>query len=178
MLPAPRPDFWHPVPGCRPLATVDRGSPLRRDPRLPSGNPLGCAPDALQQAKQLCELFSVEIHTKTPTGTRQQKIASPERGFPGCETRKQPRSGGTSGASVLLLHDCIHLDARLRSSAGDNWGLDIRVAPRLSTEPALKARSRPAQGSTLGKPALLGSCALQGRRLPFPQVSKMPFDEC
>ena len=34
--------FWHPfgVPGSSPLA--DRGSQLRRDPRLPSGNPPGC----------------------------------------------------------------------------------------------------------------------------------------
>src|SRR5208283_352248 len=72
----------------------------------------------------------------------------------------------TSGASVLLLHDCIHLDTRLRSLPGDNWGLDTPAAPRLSMEPALKARSIPAQGNTLGKPALLGSCALQGRRPP------------
>jgi hypothetical protein len=37
--------------------------------------------------------------------------------------------------------------------------------------PALKAHSIPAQGNTLGKPALFGFCALQGRRsgkLPLP----------
>ncbi len=36
--------FWHPVPGCRTLAALDRGSPQLSDPRLPSANPPGCAP--------------------------------------------------------------------------------------------------------------------------------------
>jgi hypothetical protein len=31
-----------PAPGCRAIAAIDLGSPLRRDPRLPSGNPPGC----------------------------------------------------------------------------------------------------------------------------------------
>jgi hypothetical protein len=34
--------FWHPLPGCRTLLSLDRGSPLRCDPQLPSGNPPGC----------------------------------------------------------------------------------------------------------------------------------------
>jgi predicted RNA binding protein YcfA (HicA-like mRNA interferase family) len=50
---------------------------------------------------------------------------------------------------------------RLTSQTG---GLDICAAPRPSLQSALKARSIPAQGNTLGKPASLGSCALQGRR--------------
>jgi hypothetical protein len=54
---------------------------------------------------------------------------------------------------------------------------DIRPARRLSMEPALKARSVSAQGNTLGKPASIGPCALQGRRSPFPQVSKIALDE-
>jgi hypothetical protein len=40
------------------------------------------------------------------------------------------------------------------------------LATNLTEEHALKARSISAQGSTLGKPALLGSGALQGRRAP------------
>ena len=55
-----------------------------------------------------------------------------------------------------------------------NWQTDrfasICASPRLSVEPALKARSIPAQGSTLGKPASLGSCALQGRRSGKPPL--------
>jgi len=47
---------------------------------------------------------------------------------------------------------------------GAHWSLGICAAPGRFMEPALKARSVPAQGNTLGKPALLGSCALQGRR--------------
>jgi hypothetical protein len=44
----------------------------------------------------------------------------------------------------------------------------------LTDEHALKARSISAQGNTLGKPASLGSCALQGRRSLFPHVSISP----
>jgi predicted RNA binding protein YcfA (HicA-like mRNA interferase family) len=57
---------------------------------------------------------------------------------------------------------------RLTSQTG---GLDICAAPRPSLQSALKARSIPAQGNTLGKPASLGSCALKGRspgKLPPP----------
>jgi hypothetical protein len=46
-----------------PLSTGGRGR--RRDPRLPSGNPPGCARGASQQAKNIGELFSVEKRTNT-----------------------------------------------------------------------------------------------------------------
>jgi hypothetical protein len=87
----------------------------------------------------------------------------------------QPRPEGTTEngrAPLPSLRDALlfrFADPALKRRA---WSLDIfRAARPLPMEPALKARSIPAQGSTLGKPALLGSCALQGRSSLFQHVS-------
>ena len=61
--PGAAPGILAPAPGCRTLPAVNRGSPLRRDPRLPSGNPPGCAPDALQQAQNSGELSPAAIQS-------------------------------------------------------------------------------------------------------------------
>jgi len=76
--------FWHPVPGCRTLATVDRGSPLRFDPRLPSVIPPGCAAAPPHRAR--CWPASSAFPLTTLRVVRRQRGCSYHQAHPECTT--------------------------------------------------------------------------------------------